>query len=106
MEIVGVEINGVHFLPYRGKDNSTGYYRAFMYYCIFHFYGRILFTPGTEKYFSPAINDPMFKAAIGYNKVEGFFGLYYSTYNGNEVKERRMYEIAKLLRIELFVHTI
>lgn len=105
MEIIGVEIDGIWFLPYKGDDNSTGYYRAFMYHVINRYFDRILMTPELNKYFSLAKNDPMFKAAITYNRVEGYRGVYYSTYNGNVQKERRMHAIAKLLRIDLFVHT-
>lgn len=106
MEILGVEINGIRFLPYKGEDNSTGYYRAFMYHVINRYFDRILMIPELNKYFSLAPNDPMFKAALKYNRVEGYRRVYYSTYNGNAEKKRRMYAIAKLLSIDLDVHTL
>ena len=106
MDIVGIEINGVHFLPYRGQDDSTGYFRAFMYYCINNYFDLIIITPELSNKFSLVGNDPVFGQAIRYNRVECFNGVYFSTLNGNERKERIMYNIASLLGIELFVHTI
>lgn len=106
MEIYGVEIDGVHFLPYRGKDNSTGYFEAFMCYCINNYFDRIIMSPELNKKFSTTPYDPMFRDAIIYGAVKGYNGLFFSTRNGNLQKRNIMYRIADLLNIDLFVHTI
>ena len=106
MQIVGIEINGIPFLPYHGKDNTTGYFRIFMYYCIRRYFDRIIMTPELNKFFSLAPNDPMFGTAIAYKRVKGHYGMYYSTKYGNNQKIKRMLLIARLLEIDLFLHTI
>lgn len=105
MEIVGLEINGVHFLPYRGKDNSSGYYRSFMCYCINNYFDRIIMTPKLNSYFSLAPNDPIFGAAVFYKKIEGYHGVCFSMHKSTSQKIGIIYQIARLLRIEVFVHT-
>jgi hypothetical protein len=106
MEIVGVEINGVHFLPYVKNDDSTGYYRAFMHYCINNYFDMIIMTPELNRRFSLAPNDPVFGADIRFRRIKGHHKMYYSTIYNNLVKEMIIYQIARLLRIDVFVHTI
>jgi len=105
MKIEGVEIDGVHFLPYHGEDDSTGYFRSFMWFCINNYFVQIIMNPELNNKFSLAPNDPMFGVAIRHGRVEGYNGLFFSTLNGNVRKVRIMYSIAKTLRIDLFVHT-
>ena len=106
MEIVGVEINGMRFLPYRGKDNSSGYYRSFMCFCINNYFDRIIMTPQLNHYFSLAPNDPEFGMDVFYKTIQGYNGMYFSMHRGTSEKIKIMYKIAALLRIGLFVHTL
>ena len=104
MEIVGIAIDDVRYLPFRGKDDSTGYFRSFMNYCIDNYFDRIIMTPELNKWFNLAPNDPVFGAAVGYNRIQGHNGVYYSTHNGTEQKVRIINKIGELLRIDVLVH--
>ena len=105
MEIVGVEINGVRYLPYVGINNSSGYFRSFMNYCIDRYFDRILMNPELNEFFSLAPNDPVFKSAITKRSVEEHNGMHYSMNNGTPEKIGIMVHISNLLTIDLFVHT-
>lgn len=105
MEIVGIEFDG-YFLPYEDDGTSTAHYRSFMIYCINNYFPQILMIPQLYRWFSLAPNDPVFGAGVRYNKVEGYNGIYFSTYNGTEQKIRNMYKIAGILHLDLFVHYI
>ena len=104
MDIVGITINDIRHLPYQGKDDSTGYFRSFMNFCIDNCFDRIIMTPELNKWFSLAPNDPVFGAAVGYNKITGHHGMYYSTYNGTKQKVRIINKIGELCRIDVLVH--
>ena len=107
MEIVGVEINGVRFLPYRGKDNSSGYFRSFMHYCIDRYFDRIIMNESLNEWFSLIPNDPIFKGDLHYNyTIEGYHGMFFSMHTGTSTKINRIKSIARTLRIEVFVHVI
>lgn len=105
MEIIGIEFDG-YFLPYEDDGTSTAHYRSFMIYCIINHFPQILMLPQLHRWFSPAPNDPVFGAGVHYNRVEGYNGIYYSTHNGTAQKIRNIYQIAEILRLDLFVHTI
>lgn len=105
MEIIGVEVNDA-ILPYVGKDNSTGYYRAFMRYCIDNHFASIIMSETLKKRFRLTPNDPDFRQSLYYKRVEGHNGLYFTTYNDNKGKERIMKTIGEELGIDLFVHTL
>ena len=104
MEIVGVEVNDV-ILPYVREDNSSGHFRAFMYYCIDNYFDQILIIDSLKHEFSLIPDDPVFKRAVFYKKIEGYKGLYYSMYSGNEKKTSLIKKIARKLDIEVYVHT-
>jgi hypothetical protein len=107
MEIVGIEINGVHFLPYRGKDNSSGYFRSFMCYCIRNYFDRIIMNESLNKWFSLIPNDPVFGKDLNYNNlIEEHYGMFFSIHLNTATKKKRIEDIAKKLRIEVFVHTL
>ena len=105
MEIIGIEFDG-YFLPYEDDGTSTAHYRSFMIYCINNHFPQIIMIPQLHRWFSLAQNDPVFGAAVRYNKVEGYNGIYYSTHNGTAQKVRNMYYIAEILQLDLFVHII
>lgn len=104
MDIVGISINDVRYLPYMGKDDSTGYFRSFMNFCIDYCFDRIIMTPELNRFFSLAPNDPVFGAAVGYNRITSHNGVYYSTHNGTEQKVRIINQIGEILRIDVLVH--
>jgi len=105
MEIIGIEFDG-YFLPYEDDGTSTAHYRSFMIYCINNHFPQIIMMPQLHRWFSLAQNDPVFGAAIHYKRVEGYNGIYFSTHNGTPQKIRNMYQIAEILRLDLFVHTL
>lgn len=105
MEIVGIEFDG-YFLPYEDDGTSTAHYRSFMIYCINNYFPQIIMMPQLHRWFSPAQNDPVFGAAVKYNRVSGCNGIYYSTHYGTEQKIRNMYQIAEILQLDLFVHIL
>ncbi len=105
MEIVGIAINDVRYPPYHGIDNSTGYFRSFMYHCINNYFDRIIMTPKLNHWFSLAPNDPEFGAAVRYKRIEGCNGVYFSTHNGTVQKIKLIYQIAAILRMDVLVHT-
>lgn len=104
MDIVGIAINDVRYLPYWGRDDSTGYFRSFMNFCIDNCFDRIIMTPELNRWFSLASNDPVFGRAVFYNRIDGHNGVYYSTYNGTEQKVRIINQIGELCRIDVLVH--
>ncbi len=104
MDIVGVAINDVRYLPYHGRDDSTGYFRSFMNFCIDNCFDRIIMNPELNQWFSLAPNDLAFGAAVGYNRITGHNGVYYSTHNGTEQKVRIINNIGAILRIDVLVH--
>jgi hypothetical protein len=63
-------------------------------------------TESLNNKFSLAPNDPVFGQSIFYNRVEGFNGVYFSTLSGNKRKLSIIKQIARILGIEVFVHTI
>ena len=104
MDIVGIAINDVRYLPYQGKDDSTGYFRSFMNFCIDNCFDRIIMTPELNQWFSLAPNDPIFGASIGYRRITGHNGMYYKTQLGTEQKVGIINQIGELCRIDVFVH--
>jgi hypothetical protein len=105
MEITGIEINA-EWVPHVGNENSSGYFRAFMFYCIDNYYDRIIMSNELKKWFSPIENDPMFKSAVQKGSVCGHNGLYFSLNNGTPDKIGIMYHIANMIGIGLYVYTM
>ncbi len=62
--------------------------------------------PELNTLFSPAPNDPVFGRDVFYDTIEGYYGIYFSTHKGTSAKIKIMNKIARLLRIDLFVHTL
>lgn len=87
-----------------GKDDSTGYYRSFMNFCIDNCFDRIIMTPELNQWFSLASNDPVFGAAVGYNRITGHNGVYYKTHMGPEQLLRNIYTIGEFCRLDVLVH--
>ena len=104
MEIVGIAINDVRYLPFRGTDNSSGYYRSFMNYCIDNYFDRIIMTPELNHWFSLAPNDPELGSGVFYGRIEDHHGVHYSTHNGTAQKIRNINKIGELLRIDVLIH--
>lgn len=60
--------------------------------------------PELNRWFSLAPNDPVFGAAVRYNRITDHNGIYYSTHNGTEQKVRIINQIGQILRIDVLVH--
>lgn len=106
MEIVGVEIDGEIFLPYCGRDNSSGYFRSFMHFCIDYYFDRIIVNESLNNWFSLLQNDPIFGADLRYNVIEGHNGMYFSMHIDTMTKIERIDIIASKLQIDVFIHII
>ncbi len=106
MVIVGIEINGEDFLPYSGGDNSSGYFRSFMHYCIDHYFDRIIMDALLSSWFCLIPNDPLFGADLNYNVIEEHNGIYFSMHLATKNKINRIDTISEKLRIDVFIHVI
>ena len=104
MKITGVIVNG---MPLIIPDNrsTTGYFKAFMNYCIQNFPVLNNESNILRKHFKLDPNHPEFKQAIFYHRIVGYNGVNYSTYSNNERKKMIMEEIAEELRIDLRIMT-
>ena len=104
MKITGVIVNG---MPLIIPDNrsTTGYFKAFMNYCIQNFPVLNNDSSVLRKHFKSEPNHPEFKQAIFYHRVVGFNGVYYSTYSNNDRKKMIMEEIANELELGLRILT-
>lgn len=102
MKITGVIVNG---MPLIIPDNrsTTGYFKAFMNYCIQNFPVLNNESNILRKHFKSDPNHPEFRQAIHYKRIVGYNGIYYSTYSNNERKKMIMEEIARELGIGLLI---
>ncbi len=102
MKITGVVVNG---MPLIIPDNrsTTGYFKAFMNYCIQNFPVLNNESNFLRKHFKSDPNHPEFRQAIHYKRIVGYNGIYYSTYSNNERKKMIMEEIARELGIGLLI---
>ncbi len=104
MKITGVIVNG---MPLIIPDNrsTTGYFKAFMNYCIQNFPVLNNESNILRKHFKTDPNHPEFRQAIHYKRIVGYNGVFYSTYSNNQRKKLIMAEIAADLGINLNVIT-
>ncbi len=105
MEIVGIEVNG-DSIPFFEKNISSGYYRAFMNYCIDNYRLNIIMNQELNQWFSVIPNDPIFKSAFSKGCIQGHNFMYYSLNNSTPEKIGIMYHLANKLGIGLFVYTM
>jgi hypothetical protein len=104
MKICGIVVNG---MPLIIPDNSssTGYFKAFMNYCIQNFPVTHLDSVVLNKYFKLDQNHPDFKQGIFYNRIVEYNGVFYSTYSNNQRKKLIMEAIAEDLGLNLRIIT-
>lgn len=104
MKITGVVVYG---MPLIIPDNrsTTGYFKAFMNYCIQNFHVLNNESVVLKRHFKDRSNHPEFKQAIFYHRIVGYNEVFYSTYSNNERKKMIMEEIAVELGINLRITT-
>ena len=104
MKITGVVLNG---MPLIIPDNrsTTGYFKAFMNYCIQNFPVLNYESVVLKRNFKDRRDHPEFKQAIYYRRIVEYNGIFYSTYSNNERKKLIMEEIAGELGIDVRIIT-
>lgn len=104
MKITGVLVNG---MPLIIPDNrsTTGYFKAFMNYCIQRFPVLNNESIVLRRNFKDRRDHPEFKQALFYRRIVEYNGTFYSTYSNNERKKSIMEEIAEELGIDVRVIT-
>ena len=104
MKITGVVVNG---MPLIIPDNrvTTGYFKAFMNYCIQNFPVLNNESVVLSRHFKDRRDHPEFKQAVFYSRIVEYNGVFYSTYSNNERKKSIMEEIARDLVIDVRVMT-
>ena len=106
MQITGITIIKRIKLQNVENDNTTGFFKLFMEYCIDNHRNQIVNSEQLMKYFKLTGEYPNFNRAIHYDRVIEYNGLYYTDWLASKDKKRYIEKISEILQIETTISTV